>query len=347
MKNNLRKLFIFGMFFLSSSCAIFGMIPGTRILVKGDDHKNVEDFKIGDLLSIYSIKDKGLEGELREIEEIEIEKIKEVIVIKTDLGDFVFGPEQRIYNRKIFKFVRANELTTDDLLYSPELKNIAIKDVYTKKLKDKTQIYKISIKDKNLFLALIDDKNHILLHNEPITIALVTVAWGAGETVVQWVGLAALGVFAKKILADIFKKKLEKNGVDVSGLKIEDLSNQSFIGGSSGPDKDPKDDDKDFKKPLEGDSCKIIKGVSKAPEKLEPNSGYYKLDNSNKTDIVSKTVYNEDGQPNFREDYKIGEDFRSHFDKKTGVEFTGNHRHTFEYNENGKVIKPVKIESLD
>ena len=59
---------------------------------------------------------------------------------------------------------------------------------------------------------------------------------------------------------------------------------------------------------------------------------------------MSRTIYNNKGQPETREDYYIGSKPCSHFDKKTQTELK-NHRHRFKYNEKDKWIGEI-IEKL-
>ncbi len=92
--------------------------------------------------------------------------------------------------------------------------------------------------------------------------------------------------------------------------------------------------------------CQVSSGVGKALKKDIPNSVYYKLDNATKKKIVSKTVYNKNGLPKFREDYNIGDgSYTPHYSKKLERFLNEGHRHIFEYNEYGP-LKP-KIVPLD
>ncbi len=339
MQKNIKAIIFIILFSVLSFNFSIAMLPGTKVLMGDGGHKKVEDLKAGDLVGIYSIKDKTIEIDAKEIEKIQTKKTNKLVVIKTKAGVCIYGLKQRIYNRKICKFVRASELKEGDVIFSPELGNLVIEDIFTEKIDKKIKLYDIAIKDKCLFLALMDDENHILFHNEPVTLTLFTISWGVGGVAVKWLGGTTLAVFAGKILADIVKKKLEKEGVDTSGFGIEDSFPSLFENESGGGNggKGPNDDDDDDK-PTEGDSCNITSGTSKAPKTSEPDSGHYKLDNADKTTVESKTVYNSEGKPATRADINTGNGkYRSHHIKEGKSE--KGHVHTFKYNEKGQRIE--------
>ncbi|MFH1461432.1 MAG: hypothetical protein ABIF12_00580 [bacterium] len=134
----------------------------------------------------------------------------------------------------------------------------------------------------------------------------------------------------------ILVKKDSSGGTSDIGEKNDEKS----PGGGMGPQRDPKDNDDNF--PRIGDSCHIVSGTSKASKTANPNSCYYKIDNNTKSEVVSKTVYNKNGQPEFRVDLD-----HSHFSDELGKYLNDGHKHVFEYNVDGKIIKPVKVLPLD
>ena len=230
--NKVLSVFVFSFIF---SNFLFGLLPGTQVLTANDGHKKVEDLDIGDLVSIYSIIDKNIEEEFKKIERVKVRKTKELVVIKTRAGVSIYGPNQKIYNRRIFKFIKSKDLRVGDILYSPELKNLEIEEIYIKKLKKKIGLYYVSIEDKCLFLALIDDNNHILLHNEVVTLTILAVSWGAGEITVVVAGVASVAAAAAGLIGLWFKRKVRKRGVDVGPWQDTNIgvNGDLFFGQSS------------------------------------------------------------------------------------------------------------------
>ncbi len=181
---NSKSLRVLYFIFLFSFNFLFGMLPGTRVLTASEGHKNVEDLEVGDLISIYSIRENGIEEELKIIERVQIKQTRELVEIKTRAGISIYGPDQKIYNRRIFKFVRAKELRVGDILFSPELRNLEIEEINIKTLRRKIGLYYISIEDRCLFLALMDDESNILVHDEPLTMSLWDVFCGSCDSVI-------------------------------------------------------------------------------------------------------------------------------------------------------------------
>lgn len=159
---NSRFLFALCFIFLFFARPSFGMFHGTKVLIKNGGHKKVEDLKSGDLVSIYDLRNKSIEKEFGIIRKVQEKKTKEIVIIHTKVGSCVYGLNQLIYNRKIFKFIKAKKLKVGDILYSPELKNLEVEEVCIKKLKKKIGLYYISIENGSLFLGLMNTKRAIL-----------------------------------------------------------------------------------------------------------------------------------------------------------------------------------------
>ncbi|MCG2756751.1 hypothetical protein L6269_04685, partial [Candidatus Dependentiae bacterium] len=238
------------------------------------------------------------------------------------------------------------------------------------------EVYELSLEEPHCYFVCDSAENPILIHNmDQIFMTAGDKAESILETVVSTgvtlFGLAkSLGLFDKKKKQEDKKQlpkvaennKSENKATDKT--KKTDDKKQSEKGKDKGNDsKNDKKNNKTPESPKKSEkekssdvktqqnskqektkekSCKVVSGTSQAPERAEPNSVYYKLDNSNKRTIVSKTVYNENGQPKFREDYD-----HSHFDRKTGQDLKNGHRHIFEYNQNGQIIKPIKVVPLN
>ncbi len=131
-------------------------------------------------------------------------------------------------------------------------------------------------------------------------------------------------------------------------FKSQDKSQNSFYieradsCGTGGRDpKDPKDDEK-----KRDENPIIIRGKGQAPKNGPPNSIYEKIDNENPNLVVSRTTYNKFGKEAAREDYYVGNDPHTHFDKETRVEFES-HKHIFEYNDRGQLVGRPKVVPLN
>ena len=84
-------------------------------------------------------------------------------------------------------------------------------------------------------------------------------------------------------------------------------------GGSGGGDpNDPNNKDKEQEL--------VLRGKGQAPKKGNPNSIYEKIDNENPNLVTSRTTYNKHGKIEKREDYYVGSNPRTHYDKTTNIE---------------------------
>ena len=130
------------------------------------------------------------------------------------------------------------------------------------------------------------------------------------------IGAAALGSYA------LFKV-CDKNHKELLQLEMSEGDNSG-----GGDPNDPKDKE---------EQKLVLRGKGQAPKKGNPNSVYEKIDNENPNLVTSRTTYDQNGYPATREDYYVGSNPRTHYDKTTNIELK-NHKHIFEYNEKGLPI---------
>ena len=80
-----------------------------------------------------------------------------------------------------------------------------------------------------------------------------------------------------------------------------------------------------------GNTGRVTQGKPRAPKTGTPGSVYEQVDNEG--NVMSRTTYGNNGQPEHRDDYKG----KPHYDKKTG-KYLRQHRHSFKYNDKGQPI---------
>ncbi len=176
----INKYFKFILFLLliNFSNNLFALMGDTCVLIGDGDIKKVKDLKEGDGLLIYSFEDKSVKCDLAPIKEIKKYKTKKLVLVDTNVGYIKVGLEQKLYNREALKFVEAQELKVGDKLYSPELGEFFITDVYIHEVEKKEYLYDISIEGENIFFILNSRGDPIVVHNfiDPATGSLILTA---------------------------------------------------------------------------------------------------------------------------------------------------------------------------
>ncbi len=209
-----------------------GLLPGTMVLVGENDYKRVEDLRVGDSIQVYNIPRHEIGEDEYKIQEIKVHKSKDIILIETDSELIPFGSNQKIYNRRIRRFIPACEFVVGDKLFSPGMGDLEIKNVVTSKLAEKIELYDISIEDGNLFIICTEDGINLLVHNFAIAVPVLiyVVLAKVAEAVVATTAIA--GVAA---LDDHFSKKGRRKN---KGRKVPGLDD--IIKGAKEPKKGRK-----------------------------------------------------------------------------------------------------------
>ena len=84
-----------------------------------------------------------------------------------------------------------------------------------------------------------------------------------------------------------------------------------------------------------GGAGKVTQGKSRAPSKSEPGSVYEQVDDYG--NVRSRTQYNGSSRGGIRDDFD-----HQHYDKVTS-QYLQPHRHVYEHNSNGQVIRQSVI----
>ncbi len=192
-----------------------GLTPETMVFMGNRAYKRAKDLDVGDHIPIYNIPRHCLERQRKKILEISTRKTKELILIEAEDETLAVGPDQKLYNRRIKKFIPAEEFRIGDKLFSPEKGNLLVTNVSRKRLPDKIKLYDISIENGNIFLILTEEKTHILAHNFAITIPILTWTFG-GKLVV--IGVKALCV---AIGIGVAARHAKKRGIDFPDINVE------------------------------------------------------------------------------------------------------------------------------
>ena len=233
----------------------------------------------------------------------------------------------------------------------------SIKHVKRKTTLIRVDLYSIELQEPHNYLIPVfsqgidckDDKNIplILMHNGlPALAAGISLAFGSSLSSISFAG-ASVAAGGVSLLAGPTGLAIGAAALGSYALfKVCDKKHKEFLhlemsegGGSGGGDpNDPNNKDKEQEL--------VLRGKGQAPKKGNPNSIYEKIDNENPNLVTSRTTYNEHGKEAIREDYYIGKDPHTHFDKQTGTEFKS-HKHIFEYNNKGQPIGRPKVFPLE
>ncbi|KKP24422.1 MAG: hypothetical protein SZ59_C0002G0268 [candidate division TM6 bacterium GW2011_GWF2_28_16] len=216
MIKRLKSFALLFLMLLTFNSSVFALLPGMKVLMADGQHKMVKDLKKGDSVFVYKVNndEKKLEETVDVIEKIKKTSTKQLVIVRTENEIFVFGADQKVFNKKISKFVKAKDLKIEDLLYSPELGELEIKNVIIKKFKYKKDLYDIAIKDENLFLVLISEEKNILLHDSPIKVPLFVNKGGMAVMFIKTVFYAAAQKFK-----DVIFVSAEKSNEDGESKK--------------------------------------------------------------------------------------------------------------------------------
>jgi hypothetical protein len=178
-----------------------GLLPDTMILVGNGVYIKVKDLKIGDHIPIYKLPEHQLD--VQEIVRIAKHKTKELISIEADKNKIFIGENQKLFNRKIKKFIPAKDFSIEDMLFSPEKGNLTITNVEKIKLEDAIELYDISIKG-NLFLILLDKEIHLLVHDKAVPVKIFDdkIISLLIESFFKIVAIAGFIIISEKLLPD-------------------------------------------------------------------------------------------------------------------------------------------------
>ncbi|MFH1643827.1 MAG: polymorphic toxin-type HINT domain-containing protein [bacterium] len=208
MLNKSKKILFVLFLCLITNNLFSGLLPDTRVLVDEGVYKRVDELKVGDQLLVYNIPRKKIEKSCK-IEEINKKRIKKIVLVETDSELFAFGLKQKVYNRRIKKFIPAEELKAGDKLFSPEKGNLEIRLVEIDDLPDPIDLYEISIEDGNLFLIKSENGTNVLVHNFAIELSILL--YPILEKVVEATFVVATVATVKAIDHHFSKKKKSKN----------------------------------------------------------------------------------------------------------------------------------------
>ncbi len=167
-----KKIILILLSVVNCSNIFSGLLPETMVFMGNRAYKRAKDLDVGDHIPIYNIPSHCLEKQRQKIPEISTHKTKELILIETAGERLAVGASQKLYNRRIKKFIPAEEFKVGDKLFSPEKGNLPIINVSREKLKDKVELYDIAVEDGSLFFILTEGKTHILVHDYPVPVSL-------------------------------------------------------------------------------------------------------------------------------------------------------------------------------
>ncbi len=174
MFNFFIKILFIGLLFFNTTSLFSGLLPDTIILTGSSELKKVEDLEVGDGILIYSIRRHEVNAVLAPIKKIRTKKSKKLVLIDTNTGYLKVGLDQKLYNRKHLKFVKAKKFKVGDKLFSPEVGELFVTDVYIHEVEDKVELYDITIDGENIFFILNSRGDPVLAHNiDPVSTACI------------------------------------------------------------------------------------------------------------------------------------------------------------------------------
>ncbi|KKP24384.1 MAG: hypothetical protein SZ59_C0002G0230 [candidate division TM6 bacterium GW2011_GWF2_28_16] len=367
-----KKLFLF-LFLILTSQNIFSELPKDTFVRTGlniTDIKKVQDLNVGETVLSFKQNDLGqFEFINIPITQVTIKKqnnnpeYSQLVIIDTTSNNninsqLIICPGTKFYNYETNTWINSCDLSINNKLFNLDSNFISINKISLVELNSNLEFYDLSLEEPNCFFICDSIGQSILIHNMDIAVQQAPKILSFAKDMAAVGAAAAASAYASSKFEQENNRCYEyhdlRQGQSYNPQRLyaqqvniqpkqapaPKLPPQNNI--PSGPNKDPKKNNSSQDKYSQGDACKITSNTSKAPEKADPNSAHYKLDNTDKKTVVSKTVYNNNGQPDFRDDFD-----HSHFDTITKTNINGPHKHTFEYNEKGQIIKPIKVTPLN
>ena len=205
-----KTFFLVGFLFLALQQQLSPSILHQTLVTSIEGLTQVDNLKVGSTLIGFNFNAQSLEDIFRETS---ISAIKQsvtdiILEIKTESGVILSPPNQYFYDPVQMKWVVAQDLTTQNFLFSDCLHALSIIDIKQKNAPGSC-VCDITVAEHHTFF-ISDGCNSILVHNEPITVILGT---AASITLPQVVIGVAFFSGAAYLLPKLFAfLKSQKNG---------------------------------------------------------------------------------------------------------------------------------------
>lgn len=206
------KKIILILIFSINICNVFGgFLPETMLLVGNGTYLKAKNLAVGDFLPIYDISTHSFDEKKQKIVKINTRNSKTVVVInfknENNIDEIIVGENQKLYNRKITKFIPAKEFKRGDILFSPEKGNLIVNNVSLKELNEPIKLYDLALEDSGIFLIITKNKTHILAHDFVFAPKILT--WELASKLIENIYSGACSITAS-VLYSKYKDKHEK-----------------------------------------------------------------------------------------------------------------------------------------